>query len=98
MKKILRLYSDFLRYKNIKITEKKITVFLEKQSDINYFDRFFSDLYSVFKIKIIILCSELANVSDFKNQNYEKELIYIGEGFFRFLYFKLINTKIFWKK
>ena len=95
MNKIFRLYKDFLKYRNISIADKKITVFLEKQSDINYFDRFFTDLYNFFKIKIIILCSECVNLSDFKNQNYEKELIYIGEGFFRFLYFKLINTKVF---
>ena len=95
MNKIIRLYKDFFKYKKINMNEKKITVFLEKQSDINYFDRFFNDLYKSLNIKIIILCSELVSLSDFKNQNYEKELIYIGEGFFRFLYFKLIDTKIF---
>jgi YidC/Oxa1 family membrane protein insertase len=95
MKKIIRLYKDFFKYKKINMNEKKITVFLEKQSDINYFDRFFDDLYKSLNIKIIIICSELVSLSDFKNQNYEKELIYIGDGFFRFLYFKLINTKIF---
>ena len=95
MKKYLRLISDIYKYQNITNENKQLTVFLEKKSDINYFRRFLSDLYKFLKIKIVILCSEFLLKNEFEHYDFKNEYIYIGEGLTRFLYFRLINTKIF---
>jgi len=74
---------------------KQLTVFIEKKSDLLYFDRFLNDIYKSLNIKILILSSDLDLDKEVNKQYCRNNIIYIGHSFFRFLYFKLIKTKIF---
>ena len=55
MKKIIKLIKDLLRYLQIPQKQKNIILFIEKISDINYFNRFLIDLCNSLDLQIVIL-------------------------------------------
>ena len=95
MKKIITIVKDLFRYFQIPQKEKNLTLFIEKISDINYFNRFLIDLYKSLDLKVVILTSQIIEDKKKFNSNFEKEFIYIGSGLVRYLYFRFVNTKVF---
>ena len=59
MKKIITIVKDLFRYFQIPQKEKNLTLFIEKISDINYFNRFLIDLYKSLDLKVVILTSQI---------------------------------------
>ena len=92
---LFRLFKDFNAFLKLNEEDKKLVLFLEKQEDIIYFDRFLTDLFKIFKQKIIILISNNNNLKYLEKLKYVEKVIYISDGLCRFLYFRLIKTKIF---
>jgi len=91
----LKIVYGFFKFLKIPEHEKQLTIFIEKKSDLLYFNRFLTDTYKTLNIKILIFSSELYIDNEVGKQSYLSNVIYVGNGFCRFLYFKLIKTKIF---
>ena len=94
MKSFIKLILDFFIYFFMKPNKKNILVFLENNNDIIYFDKFFLDLFNIKKKKIIIIYSELNHNLTFKKLNYVKKTIYVGNGLYRQIFFRLMKTKV----
>lgn len=95
MENLINIINNFLIYYNINKKDKEIVLFLENSNDFIYFEKFLIDLYDHLKIKTLILISERRYNKNLKINNFVSNVIFIGDGFFRYLYFRLINTKVF---
>ena len=95
MKKLIKIKNKIKIYSNIKRKDKDIVLFLENINDFIYFEKFLSDLHDYLKVKTLILVSDNSNADHIKTKRFISKIIFIGVGFFRYLFFRLINAKIF---
>lgn len=95
MSPFYKIIFDFKKFLQTPSEFKVITCFIESQSDIVYFEKIFQDIHKYLNIKILILTSDFTFKFSESNANYISQIIFIGKGLFRYLYFRLIDTKIF---